>query len=364
MKNILIRMAAGLALILALGQMAFVDQQKSAGSDGRDSQGTLDFSVRTVTYNGDFAPKNAGAIWITNAQNQFVKTLKVWASHYRYTLVRWNASSGGNTSGAITGASLNNHILHNVAWNGSPALGTQVPDGEYKINVEFTEHNATAANLGKYKQAAFVKSSEPVNTAIPNETYFRDMTLAWTPVNPEGTIFGRVTDLSGNPIPGGAVAAGPYSAVTGLDGTYSLAVPAGTWDAICTAGGYVSQTAQGVVVGPGEDVERNFALGSVANSDEYIPSMELRVLFLGPNPFRERLLISYTADPKQPARLEMFDLRGRLVEQRWLNPARSGNGEFVWDGRDARGRPCPSGSYLLKLSQGERVITRRLILLR
>jgi len=153
---------------------------------------------------------------------------------------------------------------------------------------------------------------------------------------------GRVTDLSGNPIPGGAVAAGPYSAVTGLDGTYSLAVPAGTWDAICTAGGYVSQTAQGVVVGPGEDVERNFALGSVANSDEYAPSMELRVLFLGPNPFRERLLISYAADPKQPASMELFDLRGRLVEKRWLNPARSGNGEFVWDGRDARGRTCPS----------------------
>ncbi len=364
MKNILIKIAILLTISLSMAHMLSQSGATASNGDWRDSEGTLNFSVRTATYNGPYAPKNAGAIWITNAQNQFVKTIKVWANQYRYTLVRWNASSGGNTSGAITGASLNNHILHNVTWNGSNVQGAQVPDGEYKINVEFTEHNASAANLGKYKQVTFVKGPNPVDTTFPNETWFRDMTLVWTPVIQNGTLFGVVTTLSGNPIPGGQVTAGQYSAVTGLDGTYSLSMPVGNWDVVCTAGGYVSQTSTGVVVGPGEYVERNFTLGTVANTDELNPGAALRVLALGPNPFQETVRIRFEAVSKQQVRLAVYDLKGRKLEEQELTPDHTGSGDYVWDGRDAKGARCAAGIYLLKLSQGGSVITRKLSLTR
>jgi hypothetical protein len=61
------------------------------------------------------------------------------------------------------------------------------------MNVEFTEHNATAGNMGKFKQITFTKGSEPVNLTIPNEQYFRDNTLSWTPVIQNGTISGIVS---------------------------------------------------------------------------------------------------------------------------------------------------------------------------
>jgi len=119
------------------------------------TEGNAAFSVRTVTYNGPYGPRNAGVIWITDGNNQFVKTVKIWANNYRWTLVRWIASSSQNMTGAITSASLNSHQLHNVSWDGKNYQNVAMPDGEYKFNVEFTEHNATAANMGKFKQITF-----------------------------------------------------------------------------------------------------------------------------------------------------------------------------------------------------------------
>jgi len=78
---------------------------------------------------------------------------------------------------AITSASLNSHQLHNITWNGKDYQGNSLPDGDYKVNVEFTEHNASANNMGKYKQLTFTKGTEPVTLTIPNETYFKDMDL-------------------------------------------------------------------------------------------------------------------------------------------------------------------------------------------
>lgn len=183
MKHIVLLLILVLLSSLLLSQSVTSNiSQGTTQKNDRTTDGTLNFSVRTVTYGGRYAPRNSGVIWITNAANQFVKTIKVWAQPYRYTLIRWNASSGGNTTGAITGASLNNHQLHNVTWNWTNSQGVQVPDGEYKVNVEFTEHNATSSNMGKFKQITFTKGANPVTLTIPNETYFQNMSLIWTPI--------------------------------------------------------------------------------------------------------------------------------------------------------------------------------------
>lgn len=145
----------------------------------RNTSGTLTFTVRTVTYGGGYAPRNVGAIWITNSSNQFVKTIKVWAQEHRGALVRWIASSGNNTVGAITGATLNSHQLHSVTWNGTNVSNAQVPDGDYKVNIEFAEHSASSSNMGKYSVHTFSKGPANIDQTIPNETFFQNMHLTW-----------------------------------------------------------------------------------------------------------------------------------------------------------------------------------------
>ena len=363
MKNFLIIMlltVLAAALLSGAADLAGI----LAGQNGdRDTQGTLSFSVRTVTYHGPYAPRNAGAIWITNSQNQFVKTVKIWANQYRYTLVRWNASSGGNTTGAITGASLNSHQLHNVTWNGANAQGAQVADGDYKVNVEFTEHNATASNLGKYTQKTWTKGPDPVNQTIPNETYFTDMTLVWQPAVANGTIFGSVSNGSGNPIAGATVQAGSYSAVSNASGAYEITAPPGSYDMSCAASNYYTQYASGVAVVSGIATEQNFVLQTVANSDAVNASLLLYLRGVQPNPSVNLAQISYAKESPSPVLLAIFNQRGQLVWEQYIGEGKTGNSEFVWDRRDRYGKRCPAGTYLLRLSLDGQARVRKLQLL-
>ena len=115
MKKLIVPIILLIVLSLCFGDILNGEDSIIGGFLNDRAEGNLAFSVRTATYNGAHAPRNAGAIWVTNSQNQFVKTIKKWASNYQYTLVRWIASSQQNTTGAITSASLNSHQLHNVS---------------------------------------------------------------------------------------------------------------------------------------------------------------------------------------------------------------------------------------------------------
>lgn len=150
------------------------------------TEGSVSFTVRTVSNHGVYAPRNAGAIWVTDANNTFVKTIKVWASTYRRHLVKWNSMSGGNTTGAITGASLNSHTTHTVSWNCLNYAGQSLPDGNYRMYVEYTENNSANAGVadGPYTYVEFTKGPEGVSLSPANLSYFTNMQLTYTPVNP------------------------------------------------------------------------------------------------------------------------------------------------------------------------------------
>jgi flagellar hook assembly protein FlgD len=234
-------------------------------SDGfRNTEGSLAFTVRTVSYNGSYHPRNVGAIWITNSSNQFIKTIKVWGQEYRYVLVKWVASSGNNTTGAITGASLNNHQLHSVTWNGKNTSNVTVPDGDYKVNVEFSEHNASTNNPGKYKFVTFTKGDALVDITPPNETYFSDMHLVWTPTAPaNGTISGTVKNSSNQPIGGAIITIGSITATSAPNGSFSFTLQPGTYSLTCSAVNYLPQTLNNVAVTSSQTTTANFILEPV-----------------------------------------------------------------------------------------------------
>lgn len=320
--------------------------------------GTLNFSVRTATYNGAYAPRNAGVIWITNAQGQFVKTIKVWANQYRSTLVRWVNNSGQNTQGALTGASLNNHQLHNITWNGNNYQGTEAPDGTYTVNIEFTEHNAHAGNMGKFKQVSFTKGPEAVNLTIPNETYFRDMSLSWTPVIVNGSISGTVTGENNQPLSGAVVMTGSNSVLTSGNGVYSLSLPPGVYSVSCMVDGYQTQTTDAVTVTSAQTTQLDFAMQPVENEDYLNPEIILALSPAYPNPFANSTALTFSNKLPGQARAEVYNLKGRKIKSlELLSPT-----SFSWDGRDAEGAFCPNGIYFIKVFSGNKQATRKVIL--
>ena len=63
------------------------------------------------------------------------------------------------------------------------------------------------------------------------------------------------------------------------------------------------------------------------------------------------------------ANLEVFDVSGRLVARVFAERRPAGWHELTWDGRDREGRPVASGTYFLRLTAGD-TVSRRFVVLR
>jgi hypothetical protein len=84
-----------------------------------------------------------------------------------------------------------------------------------------------------------------------------------------------------------------------------------------------------------------------------VPALRAAIRAAEPNPFNPRTLIHFevpgTAGGLVPTRLEIFDLKGRLVRQIHIGPLSPGPHALEWDGVDGQGRGVASGVYLAVL---------------
>jgi hypothetical protein len=89
-----------------------------------------------------------------------------------------------------------------------------------------------------------------------------------------------------------------------------------------------------------------------------------------PNPFNPSTRITFdlpaprSAAGDVPVRLDVLDLRGRLVRRLLVQSLPAGRHGVLWDGRDDGGREVSSGVYWARLQVADRVISRKLTLLR
>lgn len=165
--------------ILCSGQA--LDAQNSPATT---TAGTLTFTVKSVTNNSTYSPKNVIAIWIKDAQGNFVVSRKVMASARKQHLVKWNASSAGNSVSATTGATLSSHQTHTITWDGKNASGIDMPDGNYQIWVEYTSTNsASNGNAGPSTMVEFTKGTAYQHITPVDITYYQSMVLDWVPNN-------------------------------------------------------------------------------------------------------------------------------------------------------------------------------------
>jgi len=178
MKTKLLSITFITLLLLAVGLLSsFVSVKKTQATATRDNTpGEVSFTVKTVTDNGNYAPRHVLAIWV-EFDGEFVKTRKAMANQRKQYLYTWKAASNYNVVDAITGSTLTSHQTHTVTWDCTDLDGNVVPDGQYVMYIEFTEEHAQ----GPLTSIEFTKGTEALTINPPNEPNFINMELTYTP---------------------------------------------------------------------------------------------------------------------------------------------------------------------------------------
>ena len=135
------------------------------------------FSFKTVTENGSYSPKHVLAVWVEKADGTFVKTLKLRGNTRKQWLLTWNAKTAGNVTDASTGSTISSHTSHVVNWNLRDLNGNLVPDGDYKIVVEYTDKHSQ----GPMFTINFTKNSSYSTQSPTNQAYFINMYFLFDP---------------------------------------------------------------------------------------------------------------------------------------------------------------------------------------
>lgn len=162
----------------------FLASMQTIKADTASTDGIVSFTVLTVSNGAGYSPKNVLAIWVKDAQGNFVISRKVMASNRKQHLIKWNASSGNNSVSAITGATLPNHTTQTISWDCRDLSGNIVPDGNYQIWVEYTSRNSNnGGDAGPSTMVTFSKGTDAVSLNVPDETYFKNMVLNYNPLN-------------------------------------------------------------------------------------------------------------------------------------------------------------------------------------
>jgi hypothetical protein len=101
--------------------------------------------------------------------------------------------------------------------------------------------------------------------------------------------------------------------------------------------------------------------GSASDGAEPAP-LDLRLQHH--NPTGSRIVLTIRLPEPGPARLAIYDIRGRLVKSLWRGIGRAGEQTLTWDGATDEGARAPAGVYIGRLEFGGRTLTQRVVLIR
>jgi hypothetical protein len=162
------------------------------GGTGASAAGTLTVQFTTVSYGGEYAPLNYGAVWFEKEDGSFIRTAKRWAGTVHATdLVTWTEASGGwgsifgggNTADmmdAMSSATIRTHQMHTVTWNMMDTAEQLVPDGAYVAVLEMSESRARDRS-GPVLRIPFMKGPSPQTADPPAQEGFTGVMLRYEP---------------------------------------------------------------------------------------------------------------------------------------------------------------------------------------
>jgi len=152
---------------------------------------------------------------------------------------------------------LNNFIdnAHNVyslsgstnSWNSLEGMTYVYNDSAYTsyLGNYWDDYNGNDTNNDGIGDTPYTIDGDEDNYPLmqPFENY--------TPSENQGTITGKVTDSTGNPISGVTVSANGYPTFTASNGTYLLTIPVSTYSVTASASGFIDKTKDNITVTAG-----------------------------------------------------------------------------------------------------------------
>ncbi len=93
-----------------------------------------------------------------------------------------------------------------------------------------------------------------------------------------------------------------------------------------------------------------------------VQSFELAPNF--PNPFNPNTRIQIRVNRNSRLKIEIFNLKGQLVKRIYWGKLTTGTHQFSWDGKDQAGQQSPSGTYFLRVSDGQTLTVQKMQLVR
>ncbi|MFT5314554.1 MAG: subtilisin-like proprotein convertase family protein [Candidatus Krumholzibacteriia bacterium] len=102
---------------------------------------------------------------------------------------------------------------------------------------------------------------------------------------------------------------------------------------------------------------------SASAVDERLPAAT-RLLGNSPNPFNPRTSIAFELEAPREVRVDIYDIRGRVVRHLLDHRLEAGRHEVVWDGRNEAGGETASGLYFYRFIAGGKQDTKKMLLVR
>ncbi|MCD4651981.1 MAG: choice-of-anchor J domain-containing protein, partial [Candidatus Cloacimonetes bacterium] len=102
----------------------------------------------------------------------------------------------------------------------------------------------------------------------------------------------------------------------------------------------------------------------VDNDDEDIPVPEVLSAINYPNPFNPETVIEYNLPQRGVVLVEIFNIRGRLLDTLVSGEQKAGLHKVTWSGADCKGKPAASGVYFYRISQKNTRIINKMILIK
>jgi len=111
-----------------------------------------------------------------------------------------------------------------------------------------------------------------------------------------------------------------------------------------------------------DDIEL-WALPTYVSGVDDLPGRQL-ALGNHPNPFNPLTKVEFALEAAGFARLDVYDMQGRLVRRLVADELAAGPHSVVWDGLDGQGHKVGSGVYLARLSADGRMAEHKMVMLK
>jgi len=140
----------------------------------------FNMSFSTVQPGGGYKPANVVAVWVTQTNGTFVKTILRYAGGRKSSLSTWYAAAGSSDADAVMGATRANHsapATMTATWNMKNKSGVVVPDGTYVIKLEMSDGSIASHSFN------FVKDGTAGTRTNAGSANFKNISIAYVPPN-------------------------------------------------------------------------------------------------------------------------------------------------------------------------------------